>query len=414
MVNEAPSTSLQPSLSQRLWELAKIFLKLGVIGFGGPQAHIAMQNDEVVVRRNWLTPEQFTEGLAVCEMLPGPASTQLGIYIGYMRAGQLGALVAGLCFIAPAFLIVLALSWGYFKFQGTPQVEGLFLGISPVVAAIILAFCWKLGKKTLKDWPRGVIAIAVFLITSLSSLNVLIQFIAAGLAGLWLYRPHRADRSPPSQLNGWFLPPLPLLLANAPAETLTLSGFWGLERIGELSLPLLLFFLKVGSFIFGGGLVIIPLLEFEVVDKLGWLTRSEFINGVAIGQLSPGPVVLAAAFVGYKAAGVLGALIASVGIFTPSFGFIMLAAPLLLQIRQSPWVRAFLQGVTPAVLGAIAAAAAPLLQTALAQANLFHSIAAGLIGCGALVAILRYRLPTWKLVPLGGLLGLLVSLAPIT
>ena len=414
MAHQAPSKTLQPSLSQRLWELARIFLKLGMIGFGGPQAHIAMQNDEVVGRRKWLTPEEFTEGLAVCEMLPGPASTQMGIYIGYVRAGQLGALVAGVCFIAPAFLIVLALSWGYFQFQGTPQVEGLFLGISPVVAAIILAFCWKLGKKTLKDWPRVVIAIAVFLITTVSTLTVLIQFIAAGLIGLWLYRPNRPDRSPPLSLNGWLWPPLPLLLANAPVETLTLSGFWGLERIGEFSLPLLLFFLKVGSFIFGGGLVIIPLLEFEVVDKLSWLTRSEFINGVAIGQLSPGPVVLAAAFVGYKVAGVLGALIASFGIFTPSFGFIMLAAPLLVRIRQSPWVRAFLQGVTPAVLGAISAAAIPLLRTALTQSNLFQSIAAGLIGLGALIAILRYRLPTWQLVPLGGLLGLMVSLAPVT
>ncbi|MDJ0708546.1 MAG: chromate efflux transporter [Leptolyngbyaceae cyanobacterium MO_188.B28] len=412
MANPAPPTSLQPSLSQRLWELAKIFLKLGVIGFGGPQAHIAMQNDEVVVLRKWLTPEEFTEGMAVCEMLPGPASTQMGIYIGYVRAGQLGALVSGLCFIAPAFLIVVALSWGYFQFQGTPQVDGLFLGVSPVVAAIILAFCWKLGKKTLKDWRRVAIAIAVFLITTLSSLTVLIQFIAAGLIGLWLYRPNQADPSSPSRLNGWVWPPLPLFLANVPAETLTLSGFWGFERIGEFGLPLLLFFLKVGSFIFGGGLVIIPLLEFEVVDNLHWLTRIEFINGVAIGQLSPGPVVLAAAFVGYKAAGVLGALIASIGIFTPSFGFIMLAAPLLLRIRRSPWVRAFLQGVTPAVLGAIAAAAAPLLQTALVQETLFQSIAAGVIGLAALAAILRYRLSTWKLVPLGGLLGLLVSLAP--
>lgn len=163
------------SLTQRLAELAKVFLKLGTIGFGGPQAHIAMANDEAVARRQWLTPEQFTEGLAVCEMLPGPASTQMGIYIGYVRAGQLGALVSGFCFIAPAFLIVVALAWGYFRFQGLPQINDIFLGVSPVVIAIILAFCWKLARKTLKDIVGIGIAIAIFILTLTTTINILIQ-----------------------------------------------------------------------------------------------------------------------------------------------------------------------------------------------------------------------------------------------
>ncbi|WP_346292319.1 chromate efflux transporter [Sphaerothrix gracilis] len=402
-MSESIDEPLEPP-SQRLWQLAQLFAKLGTIGFGGPQAHIAMANDEVVVRRHWLTPEQFTEGLAVCEMLPGPASTQMGIYIGYVRAGQLGALVAGFCFIAPAFLIVVALAWGYFRFQSVPQLEAIFLGISPVVTAIILAFCWKLGKKSIRDWRRGAIAIAVFLITSFTSLSVLIQFIIAGLLGIYWFRPNGGT----SQFKGWLLPPLPLLLTPTPAESLTLASFWGIERIGDFFLPLTLFFLKVGSFIFGGGLVIIPLLEFEVVEQLHWLTRTEFINGVAIGQLSPGPVVLTAAFVGYKVAGVLGALTAAIAIFTPSFAFIMLAAPLLLRIRQNQWIRAFLQGVTPAVLGAIAAAAIPLAQAALDQPTLTYAIVAALIGIAAGVALIRYKVPTWQLVPLGAVLGLLV------
>ncbi|PSB08596.1 chromate transporter, partial [filamentous cyanobacterium CCP2] len=145
-------TPTPPRLSARLKELAQLFLKLGFIGFGGPQAHIAMIHDEAVVQRNWLTEEQFVEGVAVCEMLPGPASTQLGIYTGFVRAGQWGALVAGLCFILPAFLIVLTLSWAYFRFQGVPQIDDLFLGVSPVVIAIIFGFCWKLAKKAIKDW----------------------------------------------------------------------------------------------------------------------------------------------------------------------------------------------------------------------------------------------------------------------
>ncbi|NJN03879.1 MAG: chromate efflux transporter [Leptolyngbyaceae cyanobacterium RM1_1_2] len=382
-------------------------MKLGTIGFGGPQAHIAMASDEAVVRRRWLTPEQFAEGLAVCEMLPGPASTQMGIYIGYVRAGQIGALVAGFCFIAPAFLIVVALAWVYFRFQSVPQLEAIFLGISPVVTAIILAFCWKLGKKSVRDWKRGAIAVAVFLITVFTSLSVLIQFIVAGLLGLYWFRPRSDSNSP---IRAWLLPPLPLLAADLPVETLTLASFWGTERIGDFFLPLALFFLKVGSFIFGGGLVIIPLLEFEVVEQLHWLTRTEFINGVAIGQLSPGPVVLTAAFVGYKVAGVLGALTASVAIFTPSFAFIMLAAPLLLRIRQNPWIRAFLQGVTPAVLGAIAAAAIPLAQAALDQPTWLYSLAAALIGLAAAIALIRYKVPTWQLVLLGAVVGLLIGL----
>jgi chromate transporter len=405
-----------PPLSARLWELARIFLKLGTIGFGGPQAHIAMENDEAVVRRQWLTPDQFAEGLAMCEMLPGPASTQLGIYIGYVRAGQWGALVAGICFIAPAFLIVLLLSWGYFRWQGVPQLDSLFLGVSPVVVAIILAFCWKLGKKTWRDGLGVGIAIATFLTTLLTPLTVLLQFILAGLVGVWYYRPKTDGTS----LHSLFPPlfsPLPLLLANLPlaslpVETLTLSSFWGVERMGEFGLPLIGFFLKVGSFIFGGGLVIIPLLEFEVVDQLHWLTRPEFINGVAIGQLSPGPVVLTAAFVGYKVAGVLGAFIATVAIFAPSFSFIMVTAPLLLRIRQNPWIRAFLRGVTPAVLGAIAAAVIPLAQTALIQESLLLTLLTTAIGLGALVGLIRYRLPTWQLVPLGAVLGLLIGQWP--
>ncbi|PZO35782.1 MAG: chromate transporter, partial [Shackletoniella antarctica] len=161
-------------LSARLRELALLFLKLGAIGFGGPQAHIAMIHDEAVTRRGWLQEDQFLEGVAICEMLPGPASTQTGIYIGYLRAGQLGALVAGMCFIAPAFLIVLALSWAYFRFQGVPQIEHLFLGISPVVIAIIFGFCYKLSKKAIKDWQGVAIALTVLILSLVFRVNILL------------------------------------------------------------------------------------------------------------------------------------------------------------------------------------------------------------------------------------------------
>ncbi|TVP56764.1 MAG: chromate efflux transporter [Nodularia sp. (in: Bacteria)] len=398
-----------PSLSARLLELAQLFLKLGLIGFGGPQAHIAMINDEAVVRRGWFTQEQFLEGVAICEMLPGPASTQMGIYTGYVRAGQLGALVAGICFILPAFLIVLTLSWAYFRFQGIPQIEYLFLGVTPVVIAIIFGFCWKLAKRAITDVKGVAIALAVLLVTLLFQVNILLQFVLAGIVGLILYRP------PSNRTSAWLVPLLPMMqvlpktLATVSTDTLALSSFWGLERIQEYYLTLIFFFLKVGSFIFGGGLVILPLLESEVVNQFHWLTRSEFLDGVAIGEFTPGPVVIAAAFVGYKVAGAMGALISAIAIFTPSFLFIMGAAPLLVRIRQNPWIRSFLQGVTPAVLGAIAAAAIPLAQTAIIQDTLGRSILAAMISILALVALIRFKRPTWQLVPAGAIIGLIAG-----
>ncbi|MEL6400652.1 MAG: chromate efflux transporter [Cyanobacteria bacterium J06607_6] len=402
------STDAPSSFRDRLWELIRIFGRLGSIGFGGPQAHIAMQNDEAVVRRQWLTQDQFSDGMAVCEMLPGPASTQMGIYLGYVRAGQVGALVAGLAFIAPAFLIVVTLAWVYFRFQALPQLDAIFFGIAPVMIAIILGFCWKLGKKSVHDWQGVAIAIAVGIAVGFGNLSPLLAFILAGLLGLAIYRPRQ---SPPQAL--WL--PLGLMAsltaATPTADVLALSSFWGWERIGPFFWPLLGYFFKTGTFIFGGGLVIIPLLEYDVVEQLHWLTRSEFLNGIAIGQLSPGPVVLTAAFVGFKVAGVLGALVASIGIFTPSFLFIMAGAPLLLRLRQNLYVKAFLMAVRPAVLGAIAIATLPLAQTAIIERpSLWLTVIAGAITVLSLVALIRFKTPTWQLVLAGGGLGLLVGL----
>ena len=395
---------LNNPLSQRLTEIAQLFLKLGITGFGGPQAHIAMINQEAVERRKWLTQEQFTEGVAVCEMLPGPASTQMGIYTGYLYGGNWGALVAGLCFISPAFLIILVLSWAYFNFQGIPQVDGLFLVTSPIIIAIIGSFCLNLGIKILKDKISWAIALTVFSLTVFLKLNILLQFILAGLVSLIWNLPNKKRNSYQS-----FLPFLPFLLADIPTEVIGISSFWGEERIREYVIPLSVFFLKIGSLIFGGGLVIIPLLEFEVVEKFKWLTHTEFINGVAIGQLTPGPVVLTAAFVGYKVAGVLGALVATIAIFAPSFAFIMLAAPLLVKLRENPWIKSFLKGITPAVLGAIAAAGFSLAETALQQDTFIQSLEAGVIFFLALIALQRYRTPTWQLILTGTFLGLIIG-----
>lgn len=404
----SPQTASPPPLSDRLRELMQIFGRLGFLGFGGPQAHIAMQNDEAVVRRQWLTQDQFSDGMAICEMLPGPASTQMGIYLGYIRAGQLGALVAGLAFVAPAFVIVVTLSWAYFRWQALPQLDAVFFGIAPVMIAIILGFCWKLGKKSIHDRFGIAIAIAVGLAVVWGRLNPLVAFILAGLVGLVLYHPRRSGPPQPLWLPFGLMMSLPLAVTTP--EVLALSSFWGGERIGEFFWPLLTVFFKTGTFTFGGGLVIIPLLEFEVVDQLHWLTRSEFINGIAIGQLSPGPVVLTSAFIGFKVAGVFGALVATVGIFTPSFLFIMAGAPILLRIRQNTWVQAFLKAVRPGVLGAIAAASIPLMQTAIIeQPSPVMAAIAATITLLSLTALIRFKVPTWQLVLGGGLVGLLTG-----
>ncbi|NJN60690.1 MAG: chromate efflux transporter [Coleofasciculaceae cyanobacterium RL_1_1] len=398
-------------MTQRLIELARLFLRLGIVGFGGPQAHIGMQNDEAVVRRGWLTPEEFAQGLAVCELLPGPASTQMGIYIGYVRAGVIGAIVAGLSFIAPAFLIVVGLSWGYFRWQGVPQLEALFLGIFPVVVAIVAAFCWKLSRKAIQRPVYGAIAIGALGLAALGSIDVPWIFLMAGAIGVLLAAISNRSRS---SSGAWLLPvagvqtlPPFITMTTGLPEVLTVASFWGGDRIADFALPLAGFFLKAGSAIFGGGLTIIPLLEFEVVERFHWLTIDEFISGVAIGQLSPGPVVLTAAFVGYKVAGFFGALVSTVAIFTPSFGFIILAAPLLRRLTQNDRVKAFLQGVTPAVLGTIAASMLPLARSAFVQPSIATSIFTVAIGVAALVAILRYKTPTWMLVPGGAAVGLL-------
>ncbi len=396
-----------PPLSTRLKEIAAVFLRLGSLGFGGPQAHIAMQHDEAVIRRGWMSQEQFAEGVGLCELLPGPASTQMGIYIGYVRAGWLGALLAGFCFIAPAFVIEVIFSWLYFRFQGVPQLEGVFFGVAPVVIAIVLAFCWKLGRKAVKDWSRGLIAVAAFALLLMRGVNILLLFGLAALVGLVLYGPRSPLPGIPALLPGPVLMLAQRVGSAVPPETLAVSSFWGLERIGTYFWPLTLFFLKVGSAIFGGGLVIIPFIADEVVDQLGWLTPAEFLDGVAIGQFTPGPVVLTAAFIGYKVAGVLGALTATVAIFAPSFAFILLAAPLLLRIRRNAWVKGSLQAITPTALGAVAAATVPLAYRALLQETTAASLMALGIGGAALIALLRFRQPTWLLVVAGGGVGLL-------
>ncbi|MFQ5895328.1 MAG: chromate efflux transporter [Nitrospinota bacterium] len=367
----------------RVGEVARFFLYLGTVGFGGPMATIAMMEAETVERRRWVGKEEFLAGVALCQALPGPASTQVGIYLGYLRAGWAGAVVAGACFIGPAFLMLLGLSWAYFRFGALPAVGGLFYGLKPAVVAIILATCYRLGRSTVTDWKLGALLAASFALVYGWGLDIILLILLAGALGVALY-------GRPSQPG---VGAAVLLAAAAPAAAGAAGGLLFLTG----------FFLKVGAFIYGGGYVIIPFIQLEVVEKFRWLTAQEFVDGLALGQLTPGPIVKTAAFIGYKVAGLGGAVAATFAIFFPSFVFVLLAAPFLARFREDPRVRAFLKGVNPAVVGAILAAT-----VGIGRASLVDPVTWAW-GATALVASLRFRLGVPWLVGGGAALGLLVG-----
>lgn len=366
-----------------LLEILGVFVRLGLAGFGGPMAHIAMMEEETVRRRRWLSEECFLEGLAICQLLPGPISTQMGIYLGYVRGGLPGGLLAGLAFIGPAFLIILALSWLYFQYGTVLQVASLFYGINPAVIALILASCYRLGRSAITDVPLAAIFAAALLATWLFRTDTMVLLVAAGLLGVLLYA--RPSGTP----SGKALLPWPLMA-------------FALAFPASRHLRLALFFLRVGVLIFGGGYVMIPFIEREVVHGLGWLSPQEFLDGLALGQITPGPIIITATFIGYKVAGLSGALVATAAIFLPSFAFIFAAAPHLARLRQAPWAQGFLKGVNPAAVGAILGAAGLL------GAKSIVDPWTAVIGLLSLVALLRFKLNVLILIPAAGLIGLLL------
>ena len=360
-----------------LTQIGRVFGRLGCIGFGGPLAHIALIQDEVQERRGWLDKNDLLQGIALSQALPGPASTQLVIYTGFRLQGYRGGMVAGSAFILPAFVIMLALSWFYFRFQAIPTVQNLFYGMTPVVLALILSSSYRLGKTVATDRILlAVIAASAALVLFLS-FNIILLFLLAGALGVFLYGPGRGA----SRFSA-------MRLAAAPPEVLWQLG---------------LFFCKVGAMIYGGGLVIIPFIEKEVVNTLGWLSQKEFLDGLALGQMTPGPVVITATFIGYKVAGLSGALVATFAIFLPSFVFIFLAAAYLQRIENSPYVQAFLKPVNAAAVGAIFGSF-----LSLSSKSLLHPFPLVLFVL-SMVAILRYKANFAVLFPAGALLGWLAS-----
>lgn len=379
----------------KLVEIARYFLFIGIVGFGGPLVHIAMMEDDLVGEdsRGWTDESIFMEGLAICNMLPGPASTQLGIFMGWIRAGNPGAIVAGFFFMLPTFILVVFFSWLYFAYQTLPAVEAAFYGINPVVIGLIVGAAYSMAQSALADgrshtefdigsetWSVDFLLVALLVAATVATAtlnpNPVLEFIIAGLIAVALYRSDwvRANvkriaavgvvtailgglyaiRSRVLDLVG---PRIRAAIEASPLWSLVLA-LWANPWV-----KLFLFMIYTGSFIYGGGLVLIPFIEKYVVNEFAWLTAREFVDGIAIGQLSPGPVVMTTAFVGYKLLldvsggvvwiAILGALVATIGAFGPSFVFIMGFFPYFARVRENDIIQTALTGVNAAVVGAI-------------------------------------------------------------
>ncbi len=385
-----PPTATPPEpTAQRLKELAIVFFRLGTVAFGGPAAHVAMMDDEVVKRRQWMTREQLLDLIGVTSLIPGPNSTELAIHIGYERGGWRGLFVAGSCFILPAMTIVWGLAAVYDRYQTVPEVGWLLYGIKPVIVAVILSALWKLGKKAIKDAPTVAAAIAVTAAFFLGT-NEILLLLLAGL-GVMVYKNWR------HRTAAALLPVTGLL-----AQTGGVSPDVVAER-PVTWLQAFLFFLKIGSVLYGSGYVLLAFLQEDLVERHGWLTSQQLLDAIAIGQFTPGPVFTTATFVGYLLAGNLGAIAATVGIFLPAFLLVGLISPWVPALRRSPWFGAFLDGVNAASLGLMAVVTLTLAQTALLD------LPTVLLAIAAAVAVFKYKINSAWIVLAGGVVGFLLQ-----
>ncbi|MTJ07753.1 chromate efflux transporter [Anabaena sp. UHCC 0204] len=379
----------------RLTEIAQLFLKLGIIGFGGPVAHIALIEDEVVKRRQWLTQEHFLDLVGATNLIPGPNSTEMVIHIGYIYAGWLGLIVAGVCFILPAVLITGVFAWIYVNYGTLPQVAPLLYGIKPVVLAIIMNAIWGLAKKSVKTRELLIIAIVVGLITGFAKVNEVIALLLGGILGMiWLRSSNQTNLMMAIFTTG-------TLWQTTATVTTTISN--------NVSVPLWqlgLFFLKVGSVLFGGGYLLIAFLQGGLVEQYGWLTQQQLLDAIAIGQFTPGPILSTATFIGYVIAGFPGAIVATLGIFMPSFLFVAALNPLINRIRNSSLTRPFLDAVNVSAVGLMVLTT---IQLAIATLSLTKTPCIDFLGLGIAIIsgilVLRYRINAVYLILGGAMIG---------
>jgi chromate transporter len=374
------TTTTEPG---RMGEMVRYFLRLGFLGFGGPIALVGQMERELVAERGWLSKDEMRESIAICQSLPGPLAIQVGVYIAYLRGGFWGAWAGGWAFILPNFVIVAALGALYVRLGDLQPVTAIFYGVSPAVIALILHSCYRLAKLGMEDWVQWGIAGVCLIVTVILQAEVALLFIGAGIVGILYYGQFK--RRPPVALQVAAVPALAQLAPVASGSTL-----------GKL----FLFFLKAGSLTFGSGLVIVPFLEQGLVEQYGWLDQRQFLIAVAVGMISPGPVVITATFVGYLVAGFWGSLVSTIGIFLPSFILVLVAAPLLAKYRENPNVQGFVKGAYGAAIGTILGACILLGRIAIGD------WLTALIGLGSLAILFRWKVSNPLLIAATAAIGL--------
>jgi chromate transporter len=381
-------TSSSEGARDRLVEVVRYFLRLGLLGFGGPVALVGQMGRELADERGWLTKDEMREAVAICQSLPGPLAIQVGIYISYLRAGFWGAWAGGWAFILPNFVIVASLGALYVYLGDLKPVTAIFYGVSPAVIALILHSCWRLAKLGMEDWFQWAIAAVCFTVTIALKAEVGLLFIGAGVVGMLYY----------GKPLGFLRRPTTLALAAPLAATAPVAP----AASGSTLIKLLLFFLKAGSLTFGSGLVIVPFLEQGLVRDYGWLDQRQFLIAVAIGMISPGPVVITATFVGYLVAGFWGSMVSTVGIFLPSFILVLIAAPILARHRANPNVQGFVKGAYGAAIGTILGASVLLGRIAIGD------WLTALIGLASLGVLFRWKVSNPMLIAATAAVGLIV------
>jgi chromate transporter len=386
---DVPVTATEETVEEPVTfdRLLRYFLWLGTFGFGGPIATVGYMQRDLVEQRAWLKKQDFLNGIALGQTMPGPLAAQVAMWVGFLRRGAFGALAVSLVFILPSFLLVLTVSYFYVRYQGLFWMQSLFYGIAPAVMAIIALAAIKLARLTNESDKRmWAISLVIMAVTAVTGAEVALLFIAAGLLMIVLDAPPTFLRRSSSAL---VLPVVP------PVATLGVAS-------GGTKLALFLFFLKAGAFIFGSGLAIVPFLREGVVTQHHWLTASQFLDAVAVGLITPGPVVITATFIGYLVGGFQGAMIATVAIFLPIYLGVVLPGRWFIRHQDNPQIKAFVKGATAAAAGAIAGATIVLTRQAVID------LKSGVITVVAFVLLWRFKVKEPVLVPLAGLAGLML------
>jgi chromate transporter len=374
----------EPAVRTPLREVARVFLRLGAVSFGGPAVHVALMEEEIVRRRRWLTRDAFLDLLGAANLIPGPNSTELAIHVGYARAGWPGLLVAGACFIVPASFIVAALAWGYVRFGALPAIAGILAGVKPVVIAIVVQAIWNLGRGVLSS--RGAFALGLACVVAVALGVHELAVLAAAGAAMWMAVTWRRSNTGIRPQASSVMALSALAVAPAAPAAFSIGG-------------LFLVFLKIGSVLFGSGYVLLAFLRADLVVRLGWLTERQLLDAVAVGQVTPGPVFTTATFVGYLLGGPSGAVVATLGIFLPAFLFVAASGPLLPIVRRSAGARAVLDGVNVASLALMAVVTMQLARSALAGPT------GVVLALASAVALMRFKLSAAWLVLAGALVG---------